>query len=418
MNQILRAFIFLDEHYGSTPLAAARGFTLSVKDNIDVVGFPASAGASWLQQSLPTQHATAIARLPANVKIVGKANLAELAFGARTFSSVGGQCINPWNTEHSPGGSSGGSAVSIAANLCRASLGTDTGGSIRVPAAFNNICGLRPTFGRISNTGVLPVSEYHDTIGPMAKTVTDVAWLYEAIAGYDPLDPHSVNTPVEPVLSRLTHGVQGLRIGIPKNYYFDNANQDVVTAVMAAATTLEQAGATLIDVSIPAIDDVSQCLSQILFAEMWGRFRERLETAPNTMDPSIAARIRLGEHVSGSDYATAMACKARFKHGLQSIYGMVDVLLSPTSPHPAPSLDDGKNMAEAVRSMTRNTYMASMASTPALSIPCGFTHDGLPIGLQLEAAWWQEALLLRAGFAFQDKTAFHKAEPNLSALFN
>lgn len=412
LNQTLRAFITLDRQHGETRAGEAHGFTLSVKDNIDVMGFPTTAGARWLKDSQPAQNATVIARLPADVRVVGKANLAELAFGARTFSSTGGQCLNPWNADHSPGGSSGGSAVSVAAGLCRASLGTDTGGSVRVPAAFNGLCGLRPTFGRISNAGVLPVSVFHDTVGPMAFTIADVARLYEAIAGYDPLDPHSVDRPVEPVTPDLNAGIQGLRIGIPRNHYFDNADDDVASAVMEAAKVLEQAGAELIDITIPAISDVNDALSQLLFAEMWGRFRTRLEAEPESIDADISARIRLGEQVSGADYAAAMMCKAHFRQGLRSVYRSVDVLLSPTSPRPAPALRDGQDMARAVRTMTQNTYMAALASTPALTLPCGLTRGGLPIGLQIEAPWWKEALLLRTGQQFQSSTSFHTMRPN------
>ena len=396
------------------PSGLLHGLTLAVKDNIDVAGTATTAGASFRRDRLANDDAPVVARLRrAGAVIVGKANLAELAFGIRSRSSVGGQCRNPWDPARIPGGSSGGSGAAVAAGFCTAALGTDTGGSVRLPAAYCGISGLRPTWGRVPNRGSVPVCAAQDTIGPMAHRVSDVARLFAVMAGFDADDPCSVEHPLENFLPTLTDGVAGLRIGLPRNYYFEGCDEEVVQAVMAAAHVLERQGATLVQIDVPRAEEVHAMTSAIVFADACAIYGNRIQTAPETMDPDVVARMRTGLALTALDYARAVAFRREWGHTMHGLFQQVDLLLSPTAPSGAPPIEDGQSLLEATRSATKNTYGGAFAELPSLSMPCGLTRDGLPIGVHLEAARWQEPLLLRVGCTYQRHTDFHLAAPKL-----
>jgi len=393
-------------------LGLLHGITLAVKDNIDTAGVATTAGAAFLRDRIPNADAPVVERLRrAGAVIIGKANMAEVAFGSRSFSAVGGQCRNPWNPDHSPGGSSGGSAVSVAAGMCTGSLGTDTGGSVRLPACFNGVSGLRPTSGRVPNRGVLPVSESNDTVGPLARRVQDVARIFAVIAGYDPGDPYSEDVPLDNFLPKLGDGIAGRKIGIPRNHYFTALGPGVGEAVMAAAQVLEAQGAILVDVDGPMAGEAHAQASRSIFSDACFTFHDRLLNDPGSFTPSVYERMRTGLAITGVEYAAAMAFRFRWKRSLRHLFDSIDLLLSPTAPTGAPPIEDGASLLEATKAVTQNTYAGAYASIPGLSLPCGFTPDGLPIGLQLEAAWWQEPLLLQAGVAYQAATGFHLEEP-------
>lgn len=389
-------------------LGLLHGVTISVKDNIDMAGQPTTAGAAFLADNIATADAPVVERLRrAGAIIVGKANMAELAFGSRSFSAVGGQCRNPWDPQRIPGGSSGGSAVSVAADMCVGSLGTDTGGSVRLPACFNGVAGLRPTHGRIPIRGVVPVSEHNDSVGPIARRVTDVARIFAVIAGYDADDATSVDMPLPNFLTTLDAGIAGRRIGIPRSHYFDALEEGVADSVMDAARRLERAGAVLVDVDVPLAAQAHIHQTRSVFSDVCSVFHERLLNQPETITPSVYERMRTGLDISGVQYAQALAFRNQWRLQLRQVFAQVDIMLSPTAPAGAPMIDDGANLLEATKAVTRNTYAGALASIPGLSVPCGFTATGMPIGLQLEAAWWQEPLLLQAGVAFQRETDFH-----------
>lgn len=390
-------------------LGLLHGMTITVKDNIDIAGEPTTAGAAFMADNLATCDAPVVERLrKAGAVLVGKANMAELAFGSRSFSAIGGQCRNPWDTTRIPGGSSGGSAVSVAADMCVGSLGTDTGGSVRLPAAFNGVSGIRPTFGRVPIRGVVPVSEHNDTVGPLARSVGDVARIFAVVAGYDMLDPSTVDAPLGNFLPTLGDGIAGRRIGVPRSFYFDGCEPGVAEAVMAAAQLLERAGAVLVDVDVPMASEAHVHLSRSVFSDVCHVYYEQLTKRPETITAAVVERMRNGLAVTGVEYAESMAFRTRYRVMLRQLFSEVDILLSPTSPVAAPPIDDGANLLEATKAVTRNTYAGSMGSLPGLSVPVGLTADGLPIGMQLEAAWWQEPLLFRAGVAYQQVTDFHR----------
>jgi aspartyl-tRNA(Asn)/glutamyl-tRNA(Gln) amidotransferase subunit A len=393
-------------------LGALHGMTVSIKDNIDVAGRPTTAGAAFLRGNVATRDAPVVERLrAAGATIVGKANMAELAFGSRSYSAVGGQCRNPWAPDRIPGGSSGGSAVSVAAGMCTGSLGSDTGGSVRLPSALNGVTGLRPTLGRVPSRGSVPVSEGHDTIGPIARSARDVAAIFAVIAGFDEADRTSVDVAMPDVLGQLDEGVAGLRVGMPRQHFFEQVEPAVGDAVMSAAREFERLGAVLVDVDVPMAGEAHRHMTNMVFADACHVYRDRLQNAPETITASVVERMRNGFSVTGLQYAEAIDYARRWRLALRRLFADVDLLLSPTTPTQAPPIEDGHNLLEATRAATRNTYAGALGGIPGLSLPCGLTPDGLPVGLQLEAAWWREPLLLRAGCAYQRATPFHSLRP-------
>ncbi len=396
-------------------LGPLQGVTVVLKDNIDTAGVRTTAGAEFLRDRIPTADATVVSRLVrAGAILVGKANMTELAFGVHSRSAVGGQCCNPWDPTRIPGGSSGGSAVSLAAGFCRAALGTDTGGSVRLPAAMTGVAGLRPTHGAVPNTGTLPVSEAFDTVGPMARRVTDVARLFAVIAGHDPTDPHSTAAPVADVIGSLDGGVRGVRIGVPSNHYFEGCSDAIVTRVQSALRLLEQAGARLVDVRIPDADQTQDRLTCLLFADACRIHGERLRSEPAQFSPDVRERMIRGFDYTAVDAAEALRFRRQWRRTLRELFAGIDVIASPTVPVVAPPIRDDRSLFESTRAVARNTFAAALGGIPSLSVPCGFS-DGLPVGLQLDAAWSAEALLLRTGHAYQQLTDFHRQDPPLAA---
>lgn len=388
------------------------GMTLAVKDNIDTAGLRTTCGSRFFESRVPNHDAPVVERLrAAGAVILGKATLHEFAFGIRSNNPVAGQCRNPWDTSRIPGGSSGGSGVAVAMDMCQAALGSDTGGSVRLPSAFNGISGLRPTVGRVPNLGCMPVCPSQDVIGPMARSVADVARVFAVIAGPHPEDPSSVAAPLANFLPSLGDGVSGVRLGIPRNHYMDGADAEIARAVLDAAAHLESLGASVCEVDVPGAEEMHDHATVVIYADACAVHRDRLRDSPQTFDPDVLARMRVGLDYSGVDYAAALRAREQWKHRLWKVFQEVDVLLSPTVHTRVPPIEDNKSLLEATRDATRNTYAGAFGQLPGLSVPCGFTADGLPIGMQLEAAWWAEPLLLRVGYAYQQVTDWHLRRP-------
>lgn len=396
-------------------LGLLHGMTVAVKDNIDTAGLRTTAGSQFFKDHVPNADAPAVERLRrAGAVIVGKTNLHEFAYGVRSVSSVGGQTLNPWNRERIPGGSSGGSGAALAAGFCAGALGSDTGGSVRLPAAYNGVSGLRPSVGRVPDAGCVPVSATHDTIGPMARSVAEVARLFAALAGPEPDDPawHG-RAPLENFLPRLGDGIAGLRIGIPSHHYFEGAEPDIAQAVMDAAHVLEKLGALLSDVRLPGAEEAPQQAFVMIAADAAHFHAERLAGGRDAWDGQTWDRMKTGSAATSVDYAASVAAKRAWKRTLAAAFREVNVLLTPVTPARTPPVADSRNLLEATRAATQNTYPGAFGELPGLAAPCGFGADGMPIGLQLEAAWGDEPVLLRVGVAYQAATEWHRAEPPL-----
>ncbi|HWQ28572.1 MAG TPA: amidase [Dehalococcoidia bacterium] len=425
LNPALNAFLLID-HEGA--LSAARradeerragrvrgplhGVPLALKDLFDTAGVRTTAGSKHFADRVPAEDAHTVARLrEAGAVIVGKLNLHEWALGVTTANPHWGTCRNPWDLERIPGGSSGGTGAAIAANIVPAGTGSDTGGSIRIPAALCGVTGLKPTYGRCSLRGVVPLSWTLDHVGPIARTAEDCALLLQAMAGYDPSDPHSENVPAPDFTAGMRDGVRGLRIGVPSNHFFENCDPEVANAVEAAAKTFERLGATLTSVAVPEAATAAAHNGAILISDAAAFHRERLEAAREAFGADVLWLLDIGAKTPATAYALAMDFRRSFRRWLErELFAGVDLLLHPTTPIPAPPIAEG---GAATNTLIQNTSPWNLAGVPVLALPCGFTASGLPIGMSLVGSFWGEATLVRAGYAYQQATDWHLRTPSL-----
>lgn len=396
-------------------LGLLHGIPIAVKDNLDTLGLRTTYGSGFFKDHIPAKDATVVSRLKqAGAVIVGKSSLHEFAFGVRSNNPVSGQCRNPWDITCIPGGSSGGSGVAVATGMSQMALGTDTGGSVRIPAALNGITGLRTTLGCVPNTGCMPVSETFDTVGPMARTAHEAALLFSVLSGFDSEDPMSESFRLEHFLPSLRQGIKGLKIGLPSNHYFDDLDPAVAMAIEQAIHTLKSLGALMVNVSIPGAESAHLSATHIIYMDACATHAERLRIGGDNWAPQTLERMRMGLTFTGTDYARAMRHREAWVRQMQAVFNHVDILLSPTTKTAAPPIIEDRNLFEATRAVTSNTYAGAFAKIPGLSVPCGFSSLGLPIGLMLEAAAWNEPLLLKVGCAFQDATDWHAYRPDLA----
>jgi aspartyl-tRNA(Asn)/glutamyl-tRNA(Gln) amidotransferase subunit A len=387
------------------------GLPIVVKDNIDVAGVRTSAASRSTDDTPAVKDAPCVARLRAVGAIVlGKAALHELAFGATTVNPPPfGVTRNPWNHERIPGGSSGGAGAAVAADLSIGALGSDTGGSIRIPAALNGVSGLRPTYGTISHSGVLHVAWSLDTVGPLARSADDIARMREHLVGYDVHDPWAVEYPSAG--ARRDEDVPGLRIGIPEAFFFEGLDPEIEAPVREAAETFASLGARLVPLGLPADDALCRAAAIIIRCEALALHRRRYNDRPELFGEEIRRRFQLGEELTGEALADAHRRRFEWQQALkQAFVDRVDLVLVPTTNTVAP-LIEGSESIETSWLLTYLTYPWSLAHVPVLSLPCGFAGDGLPVGLQLVADHLAERLLLRAGAAYQRVTAWHRRRP-------
>jgi aspartyl-tRNA(Asn)/glutamyl-tRNA(Gln) amidotransferase subunit A len=384
------------------------GMPVAIKDNIDVAGAPTTVGSRFFGDAPAAEDAEAVRRLRAAGAIpIGKATLHEFVYGSTNDNPHYGPGRNPWDPSRIPGGSSGGSGVVLAADLAIGALGTDTGGSVRIPAALNGVSALRPTYGSVSNRGVFPISATFDTVGPMARSMVDVAQLLSVMVGYDALDPRAVSHPPIDPLAGLDEGLAGLRIGMPRTFFFEDVEPAIDRAVRAAAEQLAALGADVVDIDVPGAERAMQDVTLITRADALALHRERLEAHPDWFGEDLQRRLALGHDISGADFAAAIGRMYEWRTFMLGVFADVDLILTPTTNSTAIPIDTAETIS-ATAQMTRFTYAWSMAHMPAASVPCGFDEHGLPIGLQLAAAPWQDAVVLRAGVGYQAVTDWHR----------
>lgn len=380
------------------------GIPIALKDLFDQAGVVTTAGSRLLAANVAADDGAVAARLrAAGAVLVGKTNLHEWAFGVTTDNPHFGPTRNPWARERIPGGSSGGNAAALATGMCFASVGSDTGGSIRIPASLCGIVGLKPTRGRVSLRGAVPLSWTLDHAGPMARTVRDAAITLAAIAGYDPDDPGSVDHPVDDYLAGLEQGVTGLQVGLALPYFLEQADPVVAAAVRTAAGVLEAAGAIMREVALPLTELLRPTQRTILGADAAAFHRERIAAHRAGYGADVAERIDAGMAVTGPEYALARRTRNELIRAFDAEFDRVDVLVLPATPSVAP-LREGADAVAAAARLTGLTSPFNLTGLPAISIPCGRDGDGLPIGLQLVSRRWGEALLLRAARAYERAT--------------
>lgn len=380
------------------------GVPVGVKDLCSTKGVRTTAGSKILADWVPDEDATVVRKLrDAGAVIVGKLHMHEWALGATGVSSHYGPCRNPWDAERITGGSSSGSGAAVSAGLCFAALGSDTGGSIRVPASLCGIVGLKPTYGRVSLRGVVPLSWSLDHVGPMARTALDCALLFEAIAGHDPQDERSADAPVEQWSKRLDGGLSGLRVGVA-TYGLDQAEPEVVAAVSDAIGTLERQGAQVRQIETPMLQDYWVATSVVLLSEAAAYHKDNLEQRPQDFAEDVRMRLQWGLDQKAADYVRAYRTMHEVRRTCdQLLLSDVDLLALPATIRTAVPLESVAQ-DDPTLGLTRLTAPFDLTGQPAISVPCGLTESasgGLPVGLQLVGRRFDEATVLRAAHAFE-----------------
>jgi aspartyl-tRNA(Asn)/glutamyl-tRNA(Gln) amidotransferase subunit A len=345
--------------------------------------------------------------------LLGKTNMHEIALGLTTVNPHYGACRNPWALAHVSGGSSGGSAAALAAGLCLGTMGSDTGGSIRVPASLCGVVGLKPTRGRVSLRGVIPLSWNLDHAGPIARSCLDAAILLQEVAGYDPQDPYSVDAPVEDYLAGIQKGVQGWRIALADDDYFDRTQPEVAQAVKLAAQAFETLGARVEAAPFPDIYPAALANGMMVISDAAAFHASRLLESPEDFGADVLQRLQNGAALPLQEYIGARRTQTLLTRQFARFFEHYDLVLMPTTPVVAPPIE-GPDAVELARLLTRYTAPFNLTGLPALSQPCGFTAEGLPIGLQVIGPHWGEARVLRAAYAYEQATDWHNRKPNIS----
>jgi aspartyl-tRNA(Asn)/glutamyl-tRNA(Gln) amidotransferase subunit A len=395
------------------PGSLLNGVPLALKDLFETQGVRTTAGSKFFRDYIPPADAATVAALrSAGAVLLGKLNMHEIALGVTNVNPHYGACRNPWNLQRISGGSSGGSAAALAAEFCSGALGSDTGGSIRIPASLCGVVGLKPTYGRISLRGVIPLSWNLDHAGPMARRVEDVAALLQVIAGYDPQDPYSVRKPVDDYLEEIELGVEGWRMALASDEFFSRADSEVLQAVQAAAAQFEQLGAQVESKEVPNGYEAAKANGLMVPSDAAAYHRQRLEERPQDFGEDVLRRLRNGAAYTSGEYILARRMQSVTRRQYERFFEQVDVLLTPTTPVTAPFIE-GPDAVEQAGRLTRFTAPFNLTGLPAISLPCGFTQGGLPVGLQMIAAPWAEKKLLRAAFVYQQATSWHTRRPQI-----
>lgn len=411
LDPLLNAFITrTDPGQGEAAGASGPlgGIPIAVKDLFDVAGVPTTAGSPLFAERVAERDAHAVARLRgAGAMIVGKTNTHEIALGVTNVNPHFGPCRNPWDPARISGGSSGGSAAAVAAGMCLAALGTDTGGSIRIPASLCGVVGLKPTYGRVSLRGVQPLSWNLDHAGPLARTARDAALLLGVLAGYDPADPASQDRPVDDYPGALGGGVDGWRLALVTGAYTAACDAEVWEAVRVAAGVLRGLGARVDELALDWLVEAAAANGLMTQADAAAVHRERLQAQPERFGADVRERLLAGRDTACSEYVRARRTQAEARRRLEGVFESYDALLLPATPVAALEIEAIENSARQAPALTRFTAPFNLTGLPALSVPCGFTAQGLPVGLQIACGPWGEARLLRAGVAYQEATDWH-----------
>ncbi|MEI6125568.1 MAG: Asp-tRNA(Asn)/Glu-tRNA(Gln) amidotransferase subunit GatA [Pseudomonadota bacterium] len=428
-----------DKKIKDNACALLTGIPLAIKDILCTQGVVTTCGSKILSAFIPPYDATVIKKLrAAGAVFTGKANMDEFAMGSSNETSFFGPVHNPWDLERVPGGSSGGSAAAVAADECIASLGTDTGGSIRQPASLCGVVGLKPTYGRVSRFGLIAFASSLDQIGPLAKDVEDAAILLSAISGYDPLDSTSIAREVPDYTKALTKDVKGITLGIPKEYFIEGLDPQVEKAVRAAVAELAKQGAEIKEISLPHTEYAVAVYYLIAPAEASSNLarydgvkygyrsgehaslRDMYEkTRSEGFGPEVKRRIMLGTYALSAGYYDAYYKKASqvrtlIRSDFEAAFKQCDLIITPTAPAPAFKLGEKLHDPLSMYLSDIFTIPTNLAGLPGISLPCGFSENGLPIGLQIIGNLFEEEKVLRGAYCFEQHTQWHLRKPSLS----
>jgi len=423
---VLNAFITIT---GESALAEARaleteaqrgsfrgplhGVPIALKDNVDTAGIRTTGASALFADRVPTEDAEVARRLKAaGAVMLGKLNLHEFAYGGTTVVSYFGATKNPWQTNHNPGGSSGGSGAAVAARLCYGAIGTDTGGSIRIPAAYCGIAGLKATYGRVSNRGIIPLSFTLDHAGPMCRTAGDCAAMLQALAGYDPADSTTVDTPVPDYLAAMQAKVSSLRLGLPRALFFDKLDPEIAKAVAGAIEALRKLTASARDVILPAVAD----LPTVGGPETYSYHSTWFPRSQSLYQPATRKRLERAGAITAGTYVQARREVDRVRRQVRNVFSSVDLLVTPTMkllPYTIEEARKRDNEEIVPDVLLSNTGPFNIYGLPVISIPCGFSASGLPIGLQIAGPPWGEGAVLSLAHAYEQATEWHKRQPQL-----
>lgn len=389
------------------------GIPIALKDNIDTAGTRTTAASELFKDRVPSEDAEVVRRLKnAGAILLGKTNLHEFAYGGSSSVSYFGPVHNPWALERIPGGSSGGSAAATAAGLCYGSLGTDTAGSVRIPACYCGIVGFKPTYGRVSNRGVVPLSWTLDHVGPLCRTVEDTALMLSVIAGYDGLDPSTSETAIPDYRSAFKMRASNLRLGIPRTPFFEGLDPEIAKAVDVAIGVLRKLTATIGDISLPSASiPIDEIYAKIRSVEAYAYHAEWIAKSPEQYQAVTRQRIvQNAADVKAPDYAQARLQLDLLRREIKKVFATVDLLITPTLPNPPVLIAKG---ADPTAVSIRNTSPFDVLGLPAISVPCGFTTSGLPIGLQIVGAPFAETTVFALAHTYEQETEWHTKHPEL-----
>lgn len=422
LNDNLRAYLYINSDQA---LAAARaaemeiaaggyrgplhGIPVAYKDIYHVAGMPTTAASKVMAGYIAAEDCTVAARLrQAGAICLGKLNTHEFASGSM---EVFGTARNPWNTQLVPGGSSSGSGTALAAHLVTCATGSDTGGSVRNPASFCGIVGLKPTYGRISRAGIIPLSWSLDHAGPMARTVMDIAMLLQAIAGPDPRDASAATQAVPDYQAALRHDLRGTRIGVPRTYFFDDGDADVIAAVHAAIEAMRQLGAQVREIDLPHAYLGPAASWAIAYTESFAFHRDNFFARPRDYTPAFLHKITGAALLTAEELIAAQRLRQVITAEFVAALKTVDVIAVPTTAYPAYPIGGSSPQAD-MRSLTRSI---SLTGFPSLALPCGFTSAGLPTSMQLIGRAWEESTVLQVGYAYEQAAGWYQRRPPIQA---
>lgn len=387
------------------------GIPIALKDIIATKGVRTTAGTLYYKDWIPDHDATVARRLDdAGAVCLGKTGLHELAYGATSNNPHYGAIVNPWKADHHPGGSSGGSAVAVAAGLAYATLGTDTGCSIRLPAHCCGIVGLKPTFGLVGKAGVVPLVSSLDHVGPLTRTVRDAALVLRAIGGPDPDDPTSAMRAVGDPEARLGDRLQGLRLGVPRGWFYEGGDPEVVALVDAAVQTLRDRGAEMVEIELPDLN-TAYAATAVTFAETAAAHGEKIAEHPEGFSDQLRETITRNGAIAAVDYIKAQHVRRIFRRAVENQMTDIDALVTPTSTVAAAPI--AEQPADHTRERWKNAGLFNFTGQPSISVPCGFTDAGLPVGLMITGRRFEDDQVLRIADAYQQATDWHRRRPRL-----
>jgi aspartyl-tRNA(Asn)/glutamyl-tRNA(Gln) amidotransferase subunit A len=389
------------------------GIPISIKDLFATRGVRTTAGSKILAQWIPDYDATAVARLrQAGMVLVGKNHMHEFAYGVTSDNPHYGPARNPWDPTRVPGGSSGGSAAAVATSQCSASLGSDTGGSIRIPSAVCGTVGLKPTYGRVSRYGAIPLAWSLDHAGPITKTVEDAAIMLAAIAGADPKDRSASSRSISDYRKQMQGSIRRLRLGVPRQYFFEHVDPEIQKFVNSALRQLESMGATRVEVDLPDLENCSAMEAHITLAEATSYHEQYLKKQADDYGPGVRTNLEAGRYLLATDYVKSQRARTLLQRNFNEAFKRADVIVSPTLPALPPLVGEvwvqsGGLREHVIDAFLRFNIPYDLTGFPAISIPCGLGSTGLPIGLQIAGKAFDETTVLRVANAYEQSTASH-----------